>query len=347
MRAPEDVRIEDGVIRISGAEEMSKSLREIAEIAYGEPDRLPPGMEAGLEAQYRYTPPPMTFTSAAHACIVEVDAETGFVKIKRWISSEDGGVMINPAVVEGQIAGGLAQAIGSVLLEEIGYDARGNPTTVTYKDYMLPAICDVPEFELHASVHAIEERGRLPRRGRRRRDHRSADAGQCHRRRAFPVRRDSAQLPLTPSKILDVIEGRPISHKASGRNAGAVQSASSPETASVLPGGETATAPESAASATAVVDGKWKMVLATPMGPQQFTGHFATDGGILKGRLESDQGSQDFDGTVSGNTLKWDLKVTKPMAVTLKYDVQVEGDRLTGKVKMGLFGTSKLTGERM
>ncbi len=81
------------------------------------------------------------------------------------------------------------------------------------------------------------------------------------------------------------------------------------------------------------------MVLATPMGPQQFTGHFATDGGILKGRLESDQGSQDFDGTVSGNKLKLVLHVTKRMAVTLKYDAQVEGDRLTGKAKIGRWGS--------
>ena len=72
-------------------------------------------MAAGLEAQFRYQPPPMTMTSAAHCCMVEVDAETGFVKILRWISAEDCGTVINPGVVEGQIAGGLAQAIGQVL----------------------------------------------------------------------------------------------------------------------------------------------------------------------------------------------------------------------------------------
>src|SRR5262249_10816509 len=119
--SPENVRIESGMIHVSGAEEMSRSLREIAEIAYGEPDRMPPGMETGLEAQYRHQPSDaMTMTSAAHACVVEVDPETGFVRIKRWISSEDCGTVINPAVVEGQIAGGLAQAIGMVLLEEAG-----------------------------------------------------------------------------------------------------------------------------------------------------------------------------------------------------------------------------------
>lgn len=207
---PESVTIEDGMVRVSGAEEMTRSLREIAAIAYGEPGRLPPGMEAGLEAQYRYTPPPMTFTSAAHACIVEVDAETGFVKIKRWISSEDCGTVINPAVVEGQIAGGLAQAIGTVLLEEVGYDARGNPTAVTFKDYMLPAISDVPDFEyVHASTPSMSEGGfRGVGEG-------GAIIGPPTLVNAIadalsPFGEVPLELPLTPSKILQVIEGRPM-----------------------------------------------------------------------------------------------------------------------------------------
>jgi aerobic carbon-monoxide dehydrogenase large subunit len=112
----------------------------------------------------------MTLTSAANACVVEVDAETGFVKILRWICSEDCGTPINPTVVEGQISGGLAQAIGMVLLEEMAFDARGNPTAATYKDYLLPAISDVPDFEF---VHA--------------------DADQCHCRRAGSLWRSTAE----------------------------------------------------------------------------------------------------------------------------------------------------------
>ncbi|HEX4376202.1 MAG TPA: xanthine dehydrogenase family protein molybdopterin-binding subunit, partial [Steroidobacteraceae bacterium] len=148
---PDTISLENGTIRVAGAEEKTRTLRQIAEIAYGEPARLPPGMVSGLEVQYRYDPPPMTFTCAAHACVVEVDTDTGFVKIKRWVGSEDCGNIINPAVVEGQVAGGLTQAIGAVLLEEAGYDERGNPIAVTYKDYLLPSISDVPTFEyIHA-----------------------------------------------------------------------------------------------------------------------------------------------------------------------------------------------------
>ncbi|SFF96836.1 carbon-monoxide dehydrogenase large subunit [Novosphingobium sp. CF614] len=158
---PDDITIEDGMVKVAGAEAMSRSLREIAELAYGDAKRLPPGMEAGLDAQYRYTAPRMfTHATAAHACVVEVDAETGFVQIKRWISSEDCGVQINPAIVEGQIAGGVAQAIGVVLHEEFTIDARGNPTAVTFKDYHLPAITDVPILEYtHISTPSDSEGG--------------------------------------------------------------------------------------------------------------------------------------------------------------------------------------------
>jgi carbon-monoxide dehydrogenase large subunit len=158
--APEQIDIVNGMVTVAGAEEMTRPLRDIAEIAYGEPMRLPPGTVTGLEAQHRYDPPMMTFTSAAHACVVEVDADTGFVKILRWIASEDCGTLINPAIVEGQMSGGLAQAIGMVLLEHFHYDERGNPTTVTFKDYHLPTIFDIPDFEyIHAGTPSQAEGG--------------------------------------------------------------------------------------------------------------------------------------------------------------------------------------------
>jgi aerobic carbon-monoxide dehydrogenase large subunit len=352
-----DVSIEDGVVRVAGVEEMTRSLREIAEIAYGEPDRLPPGVEPGLETQYRYRPPPITFTSAAHACIVEVDAETGFVTINRWISSEDCGVMINPAVVEGQIAGGLAQAIGTVLLEEFSYDARGNPTTVTYKDYLLPAISDVPDIEFVDACTASKAEG-----GFRGVGEGGAIIGPPTLVNAIadalsPFGARCLDLPLTPSRILDLIEGRTTTRKKASHGGGSMPAAA--EAGATLSGGEMKPAagdadvggsvavPVQAGNAVSGLDGKWKMVLATPMGPQEMTGFFATEGGVVRGRLESPAGSQDFSGSVAGSTVKWEMKVTKPMSLTLKYDLQVDGDKMTGKVKMGFFGTAKVTGERM
>jgi aerobic carbon-monoxide dehydrogenase large subunit len=204
---PDNIHIEDGVVHVSGAEEMTRSLREIAEVAYNEPARLPTGMEPGLEAQYRYQPPGITFASAAHACVVEVDTETGFVHIKRWVCTEDCGVVINPAIVEGQVAGGIAQGIGSVLLEEMHFDEQGNPTAVTFKDYMLPTITDVPDFEFSHIVtpsaavggfRGVGEGGAII--GPPTLVNAIADALS-----PFGVR--CQELPLTPSRILDLIEG--------------------------------------------------------------------------------------------------------------------------------------------
>ena len=76
------------------------------------------------------------------------------------------------------------------------------------------------------------------------------------------------------------------------------------------------------------------------------SGHFETDGASLSGYLSSAEGQQSFTGTVAGNRVKFDLKVEKPLKITLKYDIAVEGDRLSGKVRMGIFGSAKLVGER-
>lgn len=330
----DSVRVEGGMIHVDGAPEMSRSLKELAEIAYGEPGRLPPGFEAGLEAQYRYTPPPVTFTSAAHACVVEVCAETGFVKILRWISSEDCGTVINPAVVEGQIAGGLAQGIGQVLLEDMPYDARGNPKAATFKDYLLPAISDIPDFEyVHANtpsqsvggMRGVGEGGAII--GPPTLVNAIADALE-----PFGGLADFA-LPLTPSRILDVVEGRNISGDAAPATTAPV---AEPEAVTAAP----------ASVGPAQVDGTWQIVMSTPMGPQEMTARFRSDGAAVSGELESAEGSQAFAGTLDGNRIRFDLSVEKPMKLTLKYDILIDGDSLTGKAKMGMFGSAKLSGQR-
>jgi carbon-monoxide dehydrogenase large subunit len=145
------------------------------------------------------------------------------------------------------------------------------------------------------------------------------------------------ELPLTPTKLLGVIEGRNM--------AGAAQHAK-PKTSGPAPSPANTRAAEVTAPAQPLIDGDWNMVLSTPMGPQEMRGHFETNGQSLSGYLSSPQGQQSFTGTVEGNRLKFDLKVEKPMKITLKYDVAVAGNELTGKVKMGIFGSAKLAGKR-
>jgi aerobic carbon-monoxide dehydrogenase large subunit len=144
--SPDAVQIADGEITITGSE-MRSTIAEIAQMAYTDKARLPHDMEMGLETQYRYSPPPMTFANAAHACIVEVDIETGKVKILRYVAGGDCGNMINPAIVEGQVAGGVVQGIAGVLFEQVSYDENGQPLAATLKDYLVPTALDVPRVE--------------------------------------------------------------------------------------------------------------------------------------------------------------------------------------------------------
>jgi carbon-monoxide dehydrogenase large subunit len=109
---------------------------------------LPPGVRPGLEAQSRYSPEGrFTWSNACHMCTCEVDPATGAVTILRYVVSEDCGVMINPSVVEGQIAGGVVQGIGGVLYEHMAYDDGGNPLATTFVDYLLPTAAEVPVIE--------------------------------------------------------------------------------------------------------------------------------------------------------------------------------------------------------
>ena len=107
-----------------------------------------PGSAPGLEVSERYKAPSFMFSNATHAVTVEVDRVTGQVQILRYVVSEDCGNMINPMVVEGQIVGGIAQAVGGVFYEHMVYDEDGNPTTTTFLDYLVPTAAEIPDVEL-------------------------------------------------------------------------------------------------------------------------------------------------------------------------------------------------------
>jgi len=146
--APEDLEIDRSVISVRGTPAKTLRLADVAAAAYLNTDVLPAGMEPGLEVVARYKPPaPFTWSNACHVCTCEIDVHTGIVKLLRYIVSEDCGVMINPMVVEGQIAGGVVQGIGGVLFEEVRYDADGNPLTTTFLDYLIPTAPEVPIIE--------------------------------------------------------------------------------------------------------------------------------------------------------------------------------------------------------
>jgi aerobic carbon-monoxide dehydrogenase large subunit len=144
--APEDVDLSEGRFRVRGSPDKAMTLAEVAGAAYI-PENLPEGMEPGLEETAFYDPENFVFPFGAHACIVDVDVETGKVSIVRYVAVDDCGPAINPMLIEGQIHGGVVHGLGQALFERIHYDEHGQLVTGTFVDYCLPSATDVPNIE--------------------------------------------------------------------------------------------------------------------------------------------------------------------------------------------------------
>ena len=144
----EEVRFENGEIV---GPTSSMSLEEVAQIWYLKPQLLPPDIDSGgLEVTVGYKPKTDsgTFSYASHAVVVAVDPELGDVEILDYVIIEDGGTLINPMVVEGQVYGGAGQGIGTALYEEMPFDAAGQPLASTLADYLLPGPTEMPHFRV-------------------------------------------------------------------------------------------------------------------------------------------------------------------------------------------------------
>jgi carbon-monoxide dehydrogenase large subunit len=141
-----DLEVGDGRISVVGSPERGVAISDLARWAYHRPERLPEGMEPLLEAVATYDAAPGTgtFANAAQMALVEVDAETGSVRVLGYWVVEDCGKMINPLVVDGQVHGGVAQGIGGALLEEFVYNEDGQLLSTTFMDYLLPGATDIP-----------------------------------------------------------------------------------------------------------------------------------------------------------------------------------------------------------
>jgi carbon-monoxide dehydrogenase large subunit len=147
LEAPEeDVVYEDGKVFVKGSPDQAKTVQEIAGAAAVAYD-LPAGMEPFLDDTAYYDPPNCTYPFGTHICIVEVDADTGQVAIKRYLSVDDCGPVINPLIADGQIHGGIAQGIAQALYEFAAYDDSGQLLTASMMDYAIPKAEHLPHFE--------------------------------------------------------------------------------------------------------------------------------------------------------------------------------------------------------
>jgi len=145
----EDLTFEKGKFYVKDTPEKFVTIQQVALAAYTNP---PSGLEPGLEAVTYYDPPNMTYPFGAYICVVDVDEETGEVKVRRFVAVDDCGNVINPLIVEGQIQGALTMGFGTAFLEEIRYDEHGNIYGNTFMDYLIPTAVETPRWETYRTI---------------------------------------------------------------------------------------------------------------------------------------------------------------------------------------------------
>jgi carbon-monoxide dehydrogenase large subunit len=229
--APEQLDIRDGRVSATGMEQDGVPLAKIADQLRGLPGySFPAGVSVGLEATSMFRIDALAYANAFHACEVEVDIDTGEVRILRYIAVQDCGKLLNPQIAEGQIHGSIAHGIGNALFEWMGYDEEGQPITTTFADYLLPTATDVPHIEIiwletPSPINPLGIKG-------------AAEAGIVCVGSALASAIDNAlepfdvriaDLPVKPMRLLELIDaGRASAQARSGMTAGPHEAASRP-----------------------------------------------------------------------------------------------------------------------
>jgi carbon-monoxide dehydrogenase large subunit len=204
--SPQDLEMSDSVVTVKGVPDVHVPLSTVAAVAHLNTDAMPPGVAPGLEVSARYKAPFLMFSNACHAATVEIDTATGEVMLLRYVVSEDCGNMINPMVVEGQIAGGVVQGIGGVFYEHFEYDENGNPLTTTFLDYHLPTAAEVPDLEYGHIVTPSPTPGGYKGMGEGGAIASPAALINAVRDALRPFGAKITRQPLTPEAIVDAIE---------------------------------------------------------------------------------------------------------------------------------------------
>ena len=143
-----DVEWKDYKFQVKGVPAKSVTMKEVAFAAYTNPGPNEPG----LEATNYYDPPNMTFPYGTYIAVVDVDRDTGEVKVRRFLAVDDCGTVINPMVVEGQIHGGLTEGFAIAFMQEIQYDSEGNNLNTNFTDYLIPTSLETPHWETGNTV---------------------------------------------------------------------------------------------------------------------------------------------------------------------------------------------------
>ncbi|MBB4019518.1 carbon-monoxide dehydrogenase large subunit [Chelatococcus caeni] len=205
---PEALTLQDGIVvdAVTGAERIS--LAEIARIAYFRSDTLPPDASAQLSVAHHYAPQgyPFAFTNGIQGCHVELDVETGFVKIlKHWVV-EDCGRIINPLLVDEQMRGGVVQGLGAAFFEECLYNDGGQLTNGSLADYLVPMACEMPDIEIgHVETPTADTVLGAKGCGEAGTAAASAAALNAVNDALAPFGTSIAQIPMTPARLLKAL----------------------------------------------------------------------------------------------------------------------------------------------
>ena len=205
-----DLELADGVVRVVGAPQLNVKISEIARILQGAPGYgFPPGVDPGLEANVMHRTDALSYANACHVAEVEVDIETGEIRILRYVALQDSGVLINPMMVEGQVQGGVAHGIGNSFYEWMGYDEQAQPVTTTFADYLLPSATEVPMLTTlyketpsplnPLGVKGVGEAGTIPA---------AAALISAVEDALSPFGARLAQVPLSPMRLVEIIRAR-------------------------------------------------------------------------------------------------------------------------------------------
>jgi len=204
---PGDLEIADGEVRVVGAPQLAVKLGDLARVLKGAPGYpFPKDIEPGLESSATFRIDELAYSNACHVAEVEVDVETGGVRIVRYLAMQDAGRLINPMIVDGQVHGGVAHGIGNAIFEWMGYDEAGQPITTTFADYLLPTAADVPKLQTlykespsphnPLGVKGVGEVGVIPA---------AAAIISAVEDALSPLGVRIAQMPITPSSLAELI----------------------------------------------------------------------------------------------------------------------------------------------
>lgn len=206
----EDLELSEGRVTVKGAPDHGFDLGELAARANPLRGAVRPGTEPGLEATSYFGPDRGSTASGVHALIVDVDPETAFVKILRYVVVHDCGVVINPTIVEGQIHGGVALGIGNAFYEQLHFDESGQLSNASFMDYLLPTAMEVPPIETEhietpsplnpLGVKGVGEAGAIPV---------AAAFAQAIEDALSPYGVEVLEIPLSPQRLFDLLGGTP------------------------------------------------------------------------------------------------------------------------------------------